>query len=57
MAVCAITIIKTNVLEIFHFFNVFPNLVSPGRVLGVVFVTFGDLGDTFNDIRRRWEQA
>ena len=49
-AVCAITIIKTSALEIFHFFRVFTNLVSPGRVLGVILVTFGDLGDTFSDI-------
>ena len=55
--VCAITIIKTSVLEIFHFFHVFANLVSPGRVLGVILVTFGDLGDTFSDIWRCWEQA
>ena len=41
---------KNKHLEIFHFFHVFANLVSPGRVLGVILVTFGDLGDTFSDI-------
>ena len=41
---------KTSALETFHFFNVFANFVSPGRVLGVIFVTFVDLGDTFSDI-------
>ncbi len=50
MAVCAINIVKTMVLVIFHFFHLFKNLVSPGRVLGVILVTFGDLGHTFSDI-------
>ena len=56
-AVCAITIIKTRVLEIFHFFHVFTSLVSPGRVSGVILLTFGDLGHTFSDIWGYWEQA
>ena len=50
VAVCAINTIKTMVLEIFHVFHLFTNLVSPGRVLGVILVTFGDLGHTFSDI-------
>ena len=50
MAVCAINTVKTMVLEIFHVFHLFTNLVSPGRVLGIMLVTFGDLGDTFSDI-------
>ena len=50
MAACAINAIKTMVLEIFHVFHLFTDLVSPGRVLGVIFVTFGDLGHTFSDI-------
>ena len=50
MAVCAINTIKTMVLVIFHVFHLFTNLVSPGRVLGVILVTFGDLGDIFSDI-------
>ena len=50
VAVCAINNIKTMVLEIFHVFHLFTNLVSPGKVLGVIFVTFGDLGHTFCDI-------
>ena len=45
------------VLEIFHVFHLFTNLVSPGRVLGVILVTFGDLGHTFSDIWGYWEQA
>ena len=45
-----LTILKTSVLEIFHFFHVFANLVSPGKVLGVILVAFGDLGNTFSDI-------
>ena len=49
MALCAINTIKTLVLERFHVFHLFTDLVSPGRVLGVIFVTFGDLGDTFSD--------
>ena len=57
VAVCAINIVKTMVLVIFHFFHLFHNLVSPGRVLGVILVTFGDLGHTFNDIWGYWEQA
>ena len=56
-AVCARTIIKTRVLEIFHFFHVFTNLVSPGRVLGVIWVTFGDLGRAFSNIWGYWGQA
>ena len=49
MAVCAINAIKTMVLEIFHVFHLLTNLVSPGIVLGVILVTFGDLGDLFSD--------
>ena len=45
------------VLEIFHISHLFKNLVSPGRVLGVILVTFGDLGHTFSDIWGYWEQA
>ena len=45
------------VLEIFHVFHLFTNLVSPGMVLGVILVTFGDLGHTFSDIWGYWEQA
>ena len=48
---------KTTVLVIFHFFHLFTNLVSPGRVLGVILLTFGDLGHTFSDISGYWEQA
>ena len=50
MAVCVINVVKTMVLEIFHVFHLFTNLVSPGRVLGVILMTFGDLGHTFSDI-------
>ena len=57
MAACAINTIKTMVLERFHVFHLFTNLVSPGRVLGVILVSFGDLGETFSDFGRSWEQA
>ena len=49
MAVCGINVVKTMVLEIFSFFHLVTNLVSPGRVLGYIFVSFGDLGATFSD--------
>ena len=39
------------VLERFHFFYFFTNLVSRGIVLGAFLVTFGDLWDTFSDFR------
>ena len=57
MAVCVRNTIKTKVLEIFHAFHLFTNLVSPGKVLGVILVTFGDLGHTFSDLGGYWEQA
>ena len=50
MAACAITIIKTVVFEWFHFFHLFSKLMSGGMILGVIFVSFGDLGETFSDI-------
>ena len=37
------------VLEGFHFFLVFTNLVSRGTVLGLILESFGDRGDTFCD--------
>ena len=57
MAVCAINTIRTMVLERFHVFHLFTNFVSPGRVLGVILVAFGDLGHTFSDFGGYWEQA
>jgi len=54
---CAINKAKTIVLEIFHLSHVFTNLVSPGRVLGVILMTFGDLGHTFSDSWAYEEQA
>ena len=45
------------VLEIFRVVHLFTNLVSPGRVLGVILVTVGDLGHTFSDMQGYWEQA
>ena len=58
MAVCGINVVKTMVFEIVHFFHLVTNLVSSGRVLGYMFVSFGDLGDTFSsDFGRSWEQA
>ena len=48
---------KTMVLVTFHFFHLFNNLVSPGRVSGVILLTFGDLGHTFSDILGYGEQA
>jgi len=39
---------KTTVLERFHFSHVYTNLVSGGVVLGHIFVSFGELGDTLS---------
>ena len=44
-------IVRTSVLERFHFFRLFTNLVSWGRVLGDMLVSFASLGDTFSDFR------
>jgi len=49
VAACAITMVKTMVVEKFHFFNFSTNLVPRGMVLGDFLVTFGDLGATFSD--------
>ena len=49
VCVCAINIVKTMVLETFHFFHLFTNLVSQGMVLGGFLVTFGDPEDIFSD--------
>ena len=43
VAVCAITMVKTMVVETFHFFHFFTDLVSRGMVLGDFLVTFGPL--------------
>ena len=51
MAACAITTVKTVVLQRFHLFYFFIKLVSWGMVLGSFLVTFGDPGDTFSDFR------
>jgi len=40
---------KTHVLERFHVSYLFTNLVSRGRVLGHIFESFGNLGDTLSD--------
>ena len=50
MAVCVITIVKTMVFEGFHFFHLFTKLVSWGMVLGDIWESVGDLGETFSDI-------
>ena len=49
VVVCAITIVKTAVFEWFHCFHLFTDLVSCGRVLGHILVSFDSLGDTFSD--------
>ena len=49
VAVCARTIQKTVVFEWFHFSNLFINLVSCGRDLAYILVSFGDLGETLSD--------
>ena len=41
---------KNNGFSDISLFHLFQNLVSPGRVLGVILLTFGDLGHTFSDI-------
>ena len=50
-AVCAINVVKTTVLERFHYFRIFTNLVSQGMVLGGFLMTFGDPEDIFSDFR------
>ena len=50
MAVCVISIVKTTVLDTFHFFHLLTNLVARGMILGVILETFGDLGGTFSDL-------
>jgi len=45
------------VLERFHVFHLFLKMVSRGRDLGHILVSFGDLGETFSDIWGYWEQA
>ena len=41
---------KTVVFKVFHFFHVFTNLVSRGRVLGVILESVGGLGGTFSHL-------
>ena len=48
---------KTVVLERFHFFQVFMNLVSRGEVLGVILESVGGLGDTFSHLLGSWAEA
>jgi len=43
----AITTVKTVLFEWFHFFHLFTNVVSWGRVWDVVLESFDDLGGTF----------
>ena len=38
---------KTVVFEWFHFFHLFSKLMSGGMILGVILVSFSDLGLTF----------
>ena len=45
------------VFEGFHFFHRFTDLVSRGIVLSDIWESFGDLGETFSDFGRSWEQA
>ena len=42
--------IKTVVVERFHFFHLFTNLMSGGEVLGVIWESVGGLGGTFSDL-------
>ena len=49
MAACARTIVKTMCFEWFYFFHLFMDLVSWGRDLGDILMSFGDPGDTFSD--------
>ena len=57
MAVRAITMVKTMVLEGFHFCHGFTDLVSRGMVLGDIFESFCDLGDIFCAFLGYWEQS
>ena len=49
MAACAITIVKTMCFEGFHLFYLFTDLVSSGRDLDYIFMSFGDPRATFTD--------
>ena len=57
VAVCARTTVKPVVFEWFHFFHLFTNLVSWGRDLAHIWVSFGDPGCTFSDFLGSWRQA
>ena len=45
------------VLERFHVFHLFMNLVSRGKVLGVILEYVGGLGETFSHLLGSWGEA
>ena len=47
VAACVITTIKHYGFEWFHFFHLVTGFVFAGMILGVIVVSFGDLGGTF----------
>ena len=49
--------LKIVVLERFYFFNLFMNLVSQGKVLGVILESVCGLGETFSHLLGSWGDA
>ena len=56
MAVCARNILNTMVFEWFHLLYLFTDLVSWGRDLAHILVSFGDPGGTFSDFWGSWRK-
>ena len=48
---------RTVVLERFHLFHLFMNLVLHGKVLGVILESAGGLGATFSHLLGSWGEA
>jgi len=51
------TSVKRCVLERFHIFHLFTNFGIRGMVLGLMLVSFGDLGNSFSDWWGSWRQT
>ena len=57
MAACAITAIKTMCFDVIHVFDLFSNLVSGGKVLGVILESVCSLGDIFSHLLGSWRKV